>query len=683
MAQSLSDEEFQRMQDHLLELRTANYQLVDDNKRQSLELSTLRSTATSYEKELQKANKAISKSKKAHEYEILLSENEHLQMKMVSQEDDFKLQNSTMMQELSLLYDKNEKLEREMKKKEEGQEMDHQAEIRRLQATNSALQNRLGEIQNLYQSAVRENKDNELGHSIDEQDGLEPGSSNSKGSSVSQIEETCNKVELQMQELNELRLRADTEREENKMLKEQLGSLEQQYQSELLHTREELAKLQEKVKKKQESFLQLQNAKDTLYMQNQKQIEEMKDSYEKELQTLIEQNGRIQAELTTTSQSLDAYQDQQQCKIQELESIIEALQEQSIHSSLSEEMQKLQSINNGLVVEKEDLQFQLTEAISSNSQLMEQVQQTQAEKDTVLQDMNEINKVAEKRKSMLDEMAIQVQTTKQQHMEQINSIQDNNKKEQDSLREQLQQEKKEKKELEVFRDKVPELENQISSLESTKGWFERRLEETEEILKQSNEKHVKSREELETRHNNELEEERNKLIEKETEIHTLQEEIELKAKTVEDVKQEIKDMVEEKKIAEKKKVSMVKDLKRQLHLERKRGEKLQERLQEILSENSGMKSSVDELFQQYNAEERYKGDSSSVSSWAASMKDATTDLNQSNASENSTTSAALNEETNELLSRIAELQEEKWSLEERVCLKSFCYLIFLMLTSTL
>ena len=44
---------------------------------------------------------AINKSKKAKEVELLLQENETLQMKLHSQEDDFRLQNETLMQELS------------------------------------------------------------------------------------------------------------------------------------------------------------------------------------------------------------------------------------------------------------------------------------------------------------------------------------------------------------------------------------------------------------------------------------------------------------------------------------------------------------------------------------------------------------------------------------------------------
>ncbi|XP_006812622.1 GRIP1-associated protein 1-like [Saccoglossus kowalevskii] len=725
MAQSLSDEEFQRMQNRLLELRTANYQLADQCKKQLSEISTLKQTIGTLEKDLQKANKVVLKSKKAQEYEILLTENEHMQNKMDSQEDDFRLQNSTMMQELSLLYDKNEKLEREKKELEEGQGLDHQAEIRRLQATNSVLQKNLTDVQKQYQDEIvtlkqtisalnkservgpegessSEVKSEETDSSISGAGTLEnqPRSNSSPNSETQQMEQ-CNKIEELMKEVNELKLRADTEREENRMLKEQLGTHEKQYKSEISNTTVELTKLQEKLKKKQESFLQLQAAKDELYVENQKQIEDLKAARERELKALIEQNGRIQAELTATSQNLDVYQEQAQQKVQEMEGTIQMLQVkvndshlqqyidentllknnfekvqqlhsaqadelnrfQSVNSTLTEELEKLRGIHNSLVVEKDDLQFQLTESMNSNSQLMEQLQQVQAEKETVIQDLGEATKIADNRKSMLDEMAIQIQTTKQQHMEQINSIQENNKKEQDSLREQLSQEKKERKELEVLRDRVPQLEKDLASTESQKGWFERRLAECEELLKQKEEEHLKIEEDLKEIHNKEIEVKHDELNVKDDIIKSLEEQIEGKNKDIENAKQETKDMFEEKKIAEKKGFSMVKDLKRQLHLERKRAEKLQERLQEILSENSGMKTSVDELFHHYNSDERHVGDSSSVSSWGTSLKD-NSEHNQPATSEVSNT--AINEETNELLARITEIQEQKWLAEERV-----------------
>uniref|UniRef100_A0A8C3NAB8 Uncharacterized protein n=1 Tax=Geospiza parvula TaxID=87175 RepID=A0A8C3NAB8_GEOPR len=95
MAQALSAEEFQRMQAQLLELRTENYRLSDELRKNGAELSGLRQRVQTLDRDLAKANKALSKSKKAQEVEALLGETRMLQGKLQSQEDDFRLQNST------------------------------------------------------------------------------------------------------------------------------------------------------------------------------------------------------------------------------------------------------------------------------------------------------------------------------------------------------------------------------------------------------------------------------------------------------------------------------------------------------------------------------------------------------------------------------------------------------------
>ncbi|KAI2599383.1 GRIP1 associated protein 1, partial [Homo sapiens] len=89
------------MQAQLLELRTNNYQLSDELRKNGVELTSLRQKVAYLDKEFSKAQKALSKSKKAQEVEVLLSENEMLQAKLHSQEEDFRLQNSTLMAEFS------------------------------------------------------------------------------------------------------------------------------------------------------------------------------------------------------------------------------------------------------------------------------------------------------------------------------------------------------------------------------------------------------------------------------------------------------------------------------------------------------------------------------------------------------------------------------------------------------
>ena len=66
-------------------------------------------------------------------------------------------------------------------------------------------------------------------------------------------------------------------------------------------------------------------------------------------------------------------------------------------------------------------------------------------------------------------------------------------------------------------------------------------------------------------------------------LRQAQEERDCHLKTISSLKQEVKDTVDGQRILEKKGSAALKDLKRQLHLERKRADKLQERLQDILT----------------------------------------------------------------------------------------------------
>ena len=54
-----------------------------------------------YEKELSNAQKIIAKSKKAQEVQQILKDNDSLQNKLHSQEEEFRLQNQTLLEELA------------------------------------------------------------------------------------------------------------------------------------------------------------------------------------------------------------------------------------------------------------------------------------------------------------------------------------------------------------------------------------------------------------------------------------------------------------------------------------------------------------------------------------------------------------------------------------------------------
>ncbi|CAG9536604.1 unnamed protein product [Cercopithifilaria johnstoni] len=113
---SISEEEFYRLQEQLLELRNRNYDLLEENRRQQNYISNLPSKGT---EALLFASKLVGRKKdKDNSNEKLESEVRLLQHKLSSQEEEFRLQQSTLLSELNRVVKQCENLE--MKAKEHG-----------------------------------------------------------------------------------------------------------------------------------------------------------------------------------------------------------------------------------------------------------------------------------------------------------------------------------------------------------------------------------------------------------------------------------------------------------------------------------------------------------------------------------------------------------------------------------
>eukprot|EP00074_Homo_sapiens_P104653 XP_016885145.1 GRIP1-associated protein 1 isoform X4 [Homo sapiens] len=703
MAQALSEEEFQRMQAQLLELRTNNYQLSDELRKNGVELTSLRQKVAYLDKEFSKAQKALSKSKKAQEVEVLLSENEMLQAKLHSQEEDFRLQNSTLMAEFSKLCSQMEQLEQENQQLKEGAAGAGVAqagplvdgELLRLQAENTALQKNVAALQERYGkeagkfSAVSEGQGDPPG-------GLAP-------------------TVLAPMPLAEVELKWEMEKEEKRLLWEQLQGLESSKQAETSRLQEELAKLSEKLKKKQESFCRLQTEKETLFNDSRNKIEELQQRKEADHKAQLARTQKLQQELEAANQSLAELRDQRQGERLEHAAALRALQDQvSIQSAdaqeqvegllaennalrtslaaleqiqtaktqelnmlreqttgLAAELQQQQAEYEDLMGQKDDLNSQLQESLRANSRLLEQLQEIGQEKEQLTQELQEARKSAEKRKAMLDELAMETLQEKSQHKEELGAVRlrhekevlgvraryerelrelhEDKKRQEEELRGQIREEKARTRELETLQQTVEELQAQVHSMDGAKGWFERRLKEAE------------GKEE-------ELQDVRDQL-------EQAQEERDCHLKTISSLKQEVKDTVDGQRILEKKGSAALKDLKRQLHLERKRADKLQERLQDILT-NSKSRSGLEELvLSEMNSPSRTQtGDSSSISSFSyreilrekESSAVPARSLSSSPQAQPPRPAELSDEEVAELFQRLAETQQEKWMLEEKV-----------------
>jgi len=108
---ALSEEDFQRLQENLLELKTRNYTLEEQGRKQRHLLGEAEARGKVVEAQLVRATRAVEKSKKAVEVQRLLQDCEGAQRKLVEQEEQMRLQNSTIMEELQRVVMRNEELE--------------------------------------------------------------------------------------------------------------------------------------------------------------------------------------------------------------------------------------------------------------------------------------------------------------------------------------------------------------------------------------------------------------------------------------------------------------------------------------------------------------------------------------------------------------------------------------------
>ncbi|KAJ8395724.1 hypothetical protein AAFF_G00029610 [Aldrovandia affinis] len=169
--------------------------------------------------------------------------------------------------------------------------------------------------------------------------------------------------------------------------------------------------------------------------------------------------------------------------------------------------QELQTEQEKLLAQRDDVSSQLQEVNRANSRLLEQLTERGQEKDKLQQELEATRKTADKRKAMLDELAIDVAQEKSRHKEELSDAwlqhekevlgvraryekelrglhEDKNRTEEE-IRSQLRDEKARTRELESLQQTVEELQAQIQSMEGTKGWFERGLKEAEETAEKS------------------------------------------------------------------------------------------------------------------------------------------------------------------------------------------------------
>uniref|UniRef100_A0A915PJN9 Ribosomal protein L2 C-terminal domain-containing protein n=1 Tax=Setaria digitata TaxID=48799 RepID=A0A915PJN9_9BILA len=121
---SISEEEFYRLQEQLLELRNRNYELLEENRRQQNYINSLPSKGA---EALLFASKLVGRKKdKDNSNEKLENEVRLLQQKLSSQEEEFRLQQSTLLSELNKVAKGTTEMEMKVKGQKKHGDYQHQ-----------------------------------------------------------------------------------------------------------------------------------------------------------------------------------------------------------------------------------------------------------------------------------------------------------------------------------------------------------------------------------------------------------------------------------------------------------------------------------------------------------------------------------------------------------------------------
>ncbi|XP_064399801.1 GRIP1-associated protein 1-like [Halichondria panicea] len=663
---SIEKSEFERLQTQLIDLRTANYTVKEEHSKLKTEVTQLQSTLQTQTRELEKANKTIQRSKKAREVSALVEENDRLQQKMETQEEDFRLQNKTLMDELSRVMDEKEHASSELddlrqrtanklggdspKMGEAGGVASE--EVTYLKAENSALQK---SIQTLQERLT---------------DHTDSGEGNGEQSEDSGTTEKVLALEL----------RLATEEEEKKLLRQQLEELQVSVRKQQAELQSELDKWMDKAKKKQDSLVQLQEEKEKHFQESRSSFEEMvrsKDHQIGGLQSKLEalkNDLNSRKEISTAGQEIAKQLESLSTEREELslrcstlimdkESLVG---EQSRMVALTDELGKeLQQARLEATEEKkrsQNLITELEEAKLSQEQLADQVVKTSEEKHKLQQEVDSLQKLAEKRKNLLDEMSIKGQLSSTEQQKKLDELEQEHSDQISKLESMLQQEKSYLHTLSEANEELPSLREQAVTLGERVGELEVQVTGLTEDLEGEREEHARRVEEL----TNENEETIKGLSD---ELEAGKEELSVSAERVRELEMEVEDKQAGVKIVEKKSMALLKDLKQQLKQMQKREERLQEQLNQLKGGVSLDYTSMPSHESIADSASKHSRDSS-LSSMRGIREGGAEGLNSplSGLSGASLLSGqvSVNEETTELLGRVAELQEDKWALEARV-----------------
>jgi len=693
---TLSPEDFQRMQETLLELKGRNYSLEEQARKQKNALGEAEARVKVLDQELAKATKVIEKSKKISEVQRLMHDNDIAGRKLISQEEEWRLQNQTLLEELQKLVLRNEELEAEQEKvgkrqldmitdefsmedEDDESERDWKAEAKEATRRLQEERNEVAELRSTKEQLKA--KQDEL---------------------VAERDASRKEKEARAEECTSLRTKLTGAEKKLSELREQLRKREEDW------TAEENGRRREEKEREARRRLEEEDQEKQRTIED----EEKERKSQEKIAGLFDQAERLKAQLKSCQRQLAEVTDRGDGEREELEKRLK-IAEEALARCPEMEFRRLEGAEKTLKVRVETAEINAEKAelevekgrIEFQRLAMEVMglrgerEEMSGRLEAALLEAEQVKQMSEKRKNMLDEMAIEMQ----KKCEELLEVEKSKKEDRDELNGQLEEEKrKSEDERNKKEHELSELKARLGHLEGVEGkcnMLRMEVEKEKEGRKVAEEEVVKGKEELarqEKEQNKKLEEslqerEREKqvsILEWSSKCSDLETQLELAAVQKEEVEemvkklqQEARDGVEEKKIGERKSVAMVKDLKRQLQAERRKAEKLQERLQEWAEAESNSEHTTPVSTGHLDP------DRSSISSWSL-MSGQGGDQGPTSSSSplpSSTPSppgevahgsnprmavekenGTLEKDNQALMDRVAMLQQEKWALEEKL-----------------
>lgn len=254
------------------------------------------------------------------------------------------------------------------------------------------------------------------------------------------------------------------------------------------------------------------------------------------------------------------------------------------------------------------LQAEVAELTNELRKKDESLQQLRAEKEALsntrrAEAEQEIWELQEQKRQLREELeaAAQVEKGLREQSETLTRELQEVQSRRDALQAQLQERSQEQE----------ELRQRLEAAENTQGDTEQRLRQAQELLELQAQEHMAATRAHREQHRAELE---GRVGELRALLGDAERQRELQEAEGRALRQELKDVRDGQRILEKKGSAALKDLKRQLQLERRRADRLQERLQELLTPTR-IRSGLEELGLESGSPGRGPGgDSSSVSS---------------------------------------------------------------------